>query len=142
MFKKYKLLLIINLTLLLGYFLYSFLVDNYNNKQLSPKVTISAKYLTYLYFSNEKTANELYVNKIIKVYGTIKEISYLNDRNTIILAGHSNASGVICDLNKTEFTKLNQLKINQPIYIKGICKGYLKDVILLNSYIDILKNNE
>ena len=92
------------------------------------------------YSNNEEKSDSLYAGKIIEITGSIKEITFLNDRNTIILNSNSETFGVICDINPNQKEKINQLQKNQKIQIKGICKGFLKDVILLNCTIDLLTN--
>ncbi|SEC30965.1 tRNA_anti-like [Tenacibaculum sp. MAR_2009_124] len=135
LFKSISALLLISL-------LYYYFSNSKNIKSLPSNFIIKSIDLASSYALDEKKADSLYINKIIKVYGNVKEISYLNNRNTVILLGSSPTSSVICDLNKNELNKLNQLKTNQTVYIKGICKGYLNDVILLNCYIDTIKNDE
>lgn len=110
------------------------------NKNIENEVTehnLNATDLVNYYANNEAKANLLYTGKIIEITGTIKEISYLNDRNTIILNSNSETFGVICDINPNQKEKLHQLKQHQKIKVKGICKGFLKDVIFLNCSIDL-----
>ncbi len=110
------------------------------NKNIENEVTehnLNASDLVNYYANNEAKANLLYTGKIIEITGTIKEISYLNDRNTIILNSNSETFGVICDINPNQKEKLHQLKQHQKIKVKGICKGFLKDVIFLNCSIDL-----
>lgn len=111
-----------------------------SNKNVENEVTeynLKATDLVNYYANNEAKANLLYTGKIIEITGTIKEISYLNDRNTIILNSNSETFGVICDINPNQREKLHQLKQHQKIKVKGICKGFLKDVIFLNCSIDL-----
>lgn len=84
--------------------------------------------------NNQENAKNLYSDKIIEVSGKIKEISYLNNKTTIILKSENIDFGVICELNPLE--NIKKLEKNKTIRIKGICKGYLKDVILLNCSIE------
>ena len=128
------------IVILLGilFFIYSFF--NFDNNNIKNKVTaynLSATELVNSYTNNEKKANLLYTGKIIEITGTIKEITFLNDRNTIILNSNSETFGVICDINPNQKEKIHQLKQHQIIKIKGICKGFLKDVIFLNCAIDL-----
>ncbi|MFY9241400.1 MAG: hypothetical protein WAO74_00080 [Polaribacter sp.] len=104
------------------------------------ELVLSSNDLVNAYSNNEKKSNNLYAGKIIEVTGTIKEITFLNNRNTIILNSNLETFGVICDLHSDEIEKIKQLKPNQKIRVKGICKGFLKDVILLNCTVDILPN--
>jgi hypothetical protein len=126
-----------------GLFLYQLLMVNKKNYASSkPEIFIESVKLSNAYSNNEKKADKLYTNKLIEVHGSIKEITYLNNRTTIILNGNDNSSGIICDINKSQNKKLAGLQKNQKIHIKGICKGFLKDVVFLNCYIDTKKTNE
>ena len=89
---------------------------------------------------DEERSDSLYADKIIEVTGHIKEIMFLNNRNTIILNSNTENFGVICDVNPNQKRKIKQLKKHQKIRVKGICKGFLKDVILLNCSIDLIPN--
>lgn len=106
----------------------------------SAELVLSSNDLLNSYTKNEEKSDSLYAGKIIEITGTIKEITYLNNRNTIILNSNSETFGVICDVNPNQKEKINQLQKNQSIQVKGICKGFLKDVILLNCSIDLLTN--
>ena len=74
-----------------------------------------------------------FTENVVLVEGSIKEINYLNNRKTIILRGEENRnSSIICDMQEDQAKLLDSLKTGQVISIKGILKGSLKDVILLN----------
>ena len=122
----------------------SFIVacSNHNNiKDTEPKHIVSSDAILLEFLTNEETANKKYIDNVIEVIGTIKEVTSLNNRKTIILQT-STSSGIICDVHDSEQKLVNDLKKNQLIHIKGICKGYLKDVILLNCFIDITNQHE
>lgn len=102
--------------------------------------SVSSKELINAYTINEEKSDRLYAGKIIEVTGFIKEISFLNNRNTIILNSNTETFGVICDVNPNQEEKIKLLKKHQKIRVKGICKGFLKDVILLNCSIDLIPN--
>nr|WP_246615870.1 OB-fold putative lipoprotein [Aquimarina litoralis] len=92
----------------------------------------NSELLVDLYSKDEDKANSHYKNKIIEVTGIVKEISFLNNRNTILLKGNTTKSSVICDMQLNQTAILRKLKKDDVVKIKGVCKGYLKDVILLN----------
>ena len=126
-----------------------FIYDNINPFQSSsekdlenelPELVLNSEDLAIAYKNNEEKSDSLYAGKIIEVTGIIKEITFLNNRNTIILNSNTETFGVICDINPNQKEKINQLKQHQKIQVKGICKGFLKDVIMLNCTIDILPN--
>ncbi|AUC16882.1 hypothetical protein BTO06_17780 [Tenacibaculum sp. SZ-18] len=115
--------------------------DQNKVKGVTPKFVVASNNLMKEFSENEQLANTTYVNEVIEVFGKVKDISKLNNRLTIILETDSSA-GIICDLNLLEQEQLKQIKKNQLIHIKGICKGYLKDVILLNCFIDLTNQHE
>jgi len=114
-----------------------------SEKNLENKVaelTLSSNDLIHNYVNNEEKSNKLYTGKIIEVTGFVKQITFLNDTNTIILNSENETFGVICDINSNQKEKIKALKLHQKIRVKGICKGFLKDVILLNCSIDLMTN--
>ncbi|RKM87649.1 hypothetical protein D7036_24990, partial [Aquimarina sp. BL5] len=52
--------------------------------------------------------------------------------NTVILYGDNKYSGVLCDMQSDQTVGIRKLKKGQKIMLKGVCKGFLKDAILLN----------
>lgn len=141
---KNKLFIIITSILLLVnmyyYVLPKFSSSEKNLSNTSPELTLTANDLASNYTTNEKKSNVLYSGKVLEIRGIIKEITFLNNRTTIILNSSSKSFGVICDIHPNQQNKINQLKINGSVTIKGICKGFLKDVILLNCTIDLPTN--
>mgnify|MGYP000032378384 CR=1 FL=1 len=139
---KFFLIILILLLITGGFYFINPLVNS-SNKNLENETAalrLNALDLVENYTNNEENSNDLYAGKIIEVTGNIKEISFLNERITVILNSNSETFGVICDINPNQKEKINQLQKNQKIQIKGICKGFLKDVILLNCTIDLLTN--
>lgn len=102
--------------------------------------TLNSDELVNSFTLDEKKSNALYEGKIIEVTGKIKEISFINQRITVILTSNNKTFGVICDMNPNQKEKIKKLSINQKITVKGICKGFLKDVILLDCFIDFSAN--
>ncbi|WP_299014022.1 hypothetical protein [uncultured Polaribacter sp.] len=89
---------------------------------------------------NKTNSDSLYVGKIIEITGFVKKVNFINERKTVILYTKNNKHGIICDTNIDQLEKLKSLKKNQKITVKGTCKGFLMDVILLNCYIDLNPN--
>ena len=144
--KKKNILFYITIILLLlvnGYFYVVpyFKNSNKNLELVASEASINSKDLIDSFLQNEEKTNKLYSGKIIEVSGFVKEVTFLNNRNTVILYSQHKTSGIICDIHETQIDKVKELKKHQKIVVKGICKGFLKDVILLNCYID-LKLNE
>ncbi|KGL64152.1 conserved hypothetical protein, tRNA-anti-like family [Polaribacter sp. Hel1_85] len=108
---------------------------------MASEASINSNDLIDSYILSEEKTDKLYSGKIIEVTGFVKEVTFLNNRNTVILYSQNKTSGIICDIHPSQIEKVKNLKEHQKIIVKGICKGFLKDVVLLNCYID-LKLNE
>lgn len=112
------------------------LVYWYNNTTHSTHIqtSIDAKNLGLIFQENEKVAVQRYRNAVVRVSGIVKKISFLNNVNTLILLGKSEGTNIICEMN-AKVTKEQLPNKNDTILLQGTCKGFLKDVILLNCQI-------
>ena len=90
-----------------------------------------------------KTNNGEVKEQIVSVEGYIYDINHINNRNTILLSSElgENAT-VICDMQKNQRTLLTNLNKGELVTIKGIYKGSLNDVILLNCILSNEPSNE
>lgn len=140
--KNIFLTILILLLLISSYFIVGsiFKSSNINLEHKDAELTVNSNDLVSAYTLNEEKSDLLYTGKIIEVTGYIKEITFLNNRNTIFLNSNTETFGVICDVNPNQNEKIKLLKEHQKILVKGICKGFLKDVILLNCSIDFTLN--
>lgn len=131
---KFILLLILLLLIFSGYICISYLFKDANQplNEKTADLIVKSNELIKDFSRNEKQSLKIYAGKIIEVQGVVEEINYLNNKTTIILKGDDNNFGIICEMNPLENDKVKKINSNDSILIKGICKGYLKDVILLN----------
>lgn len=96
------------------------------------EINLRSEELVQAFVEDEEKANSLYGEKTIDVKGQLEEISRLNERYTIILYGGSKINGLMCDMNPKEIEKLKKLRKGDQIHLRGVCKGFLMDAILLN----------
>lgn len=86
--------------------------------------------ITSAYQKDEANADREFLGKIISITGTVQNIEQ-NDPITIVMKGTDLMSTVRCQLDHlTEHPGLDNLKSNDAITVKGICTGYLMDVVL------------
>lgn len=135
MYNKVKILVIGFLLLLIG--LSYFCLEYYSRPikditKLKTELHLSSEKLLGSFRSNIAYANSIYVEKIIEVEGVIKEVIFTNDRYTIVLQGHDDLSYIVCDMLHDNIDVFEKLKPGQTVHLKGICKGFLRDVIMLN----------
>ncbi len=76
-----------------------------------------------------------FVEKAIEVEGVIKEITFRNDKYTIILSEKNHNTLVLCEMQIDQNQKMTKLNVDEKIKIKGVLKGVLMDVIVLNCII-------
>lgn len=127
-------LFLFSLLLATGLYLYFGLYNStYTNIDSIPtEIKISSSELISSFIHDEKNANSTYRDKIIEVEGLVKEVTFLNNRNTVLLHGDNIYSSVLCDMHANQTDEIKTLRKGQKIMLKGVCKGFLKDVILLH----------
>jgi hypothetical protein len=94
-------------------------------------ITLTADKIINDFSSDESKANTLYLDKIIEISGEISELNVVKQKGIITLKTKDDFGSVLCHLSDEGTKKMSSLKERQTIYVKGICTGYLLDVILV-----------
>jgi DNA/RNA endonuclease YhcR with UshA esterase domain len=132
---KKKIWLVISVIVLLGggtaYYLYNKPVAS--TARQKAEVQISAAELVAGYEADEETADQSYLGKIVEVTGKVSEVQNTDDKTRIVLETGSPMSTVICELEDTSV--VSGITPGKNITVKGVCSGYLGDVILVRSNI-------
>jgi hypothetical protein len=90
--------------------------------------TISAVELYADFEKNENQANKKYIGKTIIIEGIISEIDTDKNGATVLFINSADAmNGILCTL---EPGQKGDFKENQSIKVKGLCTGFLQDVVL------------
>ncbi len=118
---------------LLFYGLRQYYKPHINIAKSTAEYKLSVDDLLDKYISNETLAEKEISGKIIEVSGVVKEISLDETKNIIVLKG--NDANVICHLQKSEIGKIQNIKENTKIIIRGNCSGFLLDVMLTDCII-------
>ena len=113
----------------IGYYMYNKPVESLKHKKAD--VSTSADQLLTEYEADEKTANEKYLGKVVEVNGRITGITNEEGKNKVILETSSPMASVICEME--ESMNMSDLKAGDNVKVKGMCTGYLSDVILVQS---------
>jgi len=114
-----------------GYWFFLFNNTKVDIDKTTTEISISSDKLLHAFHKDELAANAHFVEKAIEVSGTIEKINYLNNRYTVLLKGKDNDSYVLCDMLPSSVDSI-QLLPGETVRLKGICKGYLMDVVMLN----------
>ncbi|MFY7652329.1 MAG: OB-fold protein [Chitinophagaceae bacterium] len=96
-------------------------------------LVITADSLVKAFQQNEAAANTQFLNKAVEVTGTVTEVAKNENGNTTVLIASADAfTNVYCTLQATE-TKTPQP--NTVISVKGLCTGFLSDVVIIDGVI-------
>lgn len=131
--KKFK-ILIVGLTLIIvGLF---FILNLYNKpfidiKNSNPKIKVTAQKILKDFQVDENLANEKYVDNLILIKGKIANISYDNGISIITLEDANGFSSIICHMLPEASLNVLKQKKDDQIMVKGICTGYLLDVMMV-----------
>lgn len=130
---KKSLVLVFFLVIVLGLALtvYVYNKPHVNVKESDAVYVLNAENLINEYQQNETVTNEKYSENVIQVKGKVFEISTLKGNSVITLKDENLESSIICHMLPEENMKALKLKKGQNIEIKGICTGYLLDVIMV-----------
>lgn len=95
-------------------------------------IELTAAALVKAYQENESNANALYLDKPLEIKGEISETKVDQVGNTTITLKSEDAfASVFCTLKKVD----PNLKPGQTVTVKGICTGFLSDVVLKDAII-------
>lgn len=92
-------------------------------------IELDADKLIAFFETNEDSANVAFLNKIIVVTGNVDNIKQDNSVVTVYLKNQGSTTGIICSFDKS-IIDIGVIKPGEPLKIKGICTGYLLDVVL------------
>jgi len=115
----------------IGYYMYNKPVESLENKK--PDMEVTAGKVIEDYQSNESTANDLYLGKVIQVNGKVGSVVEEEGKKKINIDAGNPMSMVICELEDAK--EADNVQAGQDISIKGKCTGYLSDVVLVQSHI-------
>lgn len=105
---------------------------NQNSITAETEIRINSTDLLASFISDETLANKTFVEKIIEVEGIVKEVTFFNNRYTVLLQGGEEYMCIMCDMKENQIEQIKTLTKGDTVVLKGICKGFLMDAILLN----------
>lgn len=106
-----------------------------NVAETTSDISLTANKILSDFASDENASNTKYLEKIIEVKGTISELKNKDGKGIVTLKTNDDFGSVLCHLSIAASNKINTLKEGQPVTVKGICTGYLMDVILVKCVI-------
>jgi hypothetical protein len=132
--KKSLLLLLLLLIAISGIYFFYTRIWNPSPRDIAIEkaIEISADSLFLSYTTDEKKANALFLDKAIQVSGVVADLKKNEEgKTTIFLQTSDPMFGVNCTMEGD----VASIKKGDTVTIKGICTGYLTDVILIRGYL-------
>lgn len=97
----------------------------------SAEIIINASVLIDEFSNDEILANNKYLDKIIQVNGKILSNNNIEGKGVIELETSNDFGSVLCHFSPKSSNKIRLFEIGKNIEIKGICTGFLMDVVLV-----------
>lgn len=116
--------------------IYGYYMFNKKNESISSmktEIKTSASQLLTDFESDEPVANEKYLDKVVEVTGQVSKVESKEASTSVYLDTGNPLSSVICQLEDP--SQNVTYKNDEDITVKGICTGYLMDVVLVRSEI-------
>lgn len=131
--KKLILLIVFFLIVIVGLtsFLYYYNKPHVNVKKSEAAFVLNAENLIKEYLDDETKTDAKYSEHVIQVKGKVFAVSTLKGNSVITLKDENSESSIICHMLPDENMKALKLEKGQEVDIKGICTGYLLDVIIV-----------
>lgn len=117
--------------LIVGTFTYLYVFRKADVSVASKKadIEIQATELLKKFTDNEESANAEFLDKVIAVSGLVDKVTEDSTSVSVCLKNPEDAAGVMCGFDKTMIDKTT-IKPGDSVRVKGICTGYLMDVVL------------
>lgn len=93
-------------------------------------ISLKAVSVVAEFTSDETAANKKYLDKVVQVSGEIVSITSENETTIIALQGND-FGNVLCYLSASAKATVNTLQEGEQVVVKGICTGFLLDVVLV-----------
>lgn len=113
-----------------GYYMYNMPPKNLTN--VKAEATVTSVALMSSFEEDEESANASFLGKVIEVSGLISELKfYENGSAQVNLESQNVMGGISCNFESHDAAKLDgDLRAGQQLKIKGMCTGFLMDVVL------------
>lgn len=92
---------------------------------------VSTTELFEAFDDDETAANAKYLDKTVEVTGVIQEVSKNKEGKITVTLDGGMMFGITCEMFGSEKLDQSKYKKGEKVTLKGICTGYLSDVVLV-----------
>jgi hypothetical protein len=97
---------------------------------LKSAFTINASEFAKQFEADESKATSQYADKTISVEGIVASVYTTDSSASVLLNDEGSMASVMCQFVATDVPEIKKLNRGDIVTIKGICSGYLMDVVL------------
>ena len=110
------------------YYVFVYSVQNHRNINDEDAITVVADSLAQHFTNDEVIANAKYLNKVLEIKGVVIDTaSNQQGKPTVTIGNVSSMANVFVTLGERPVVAI---KLNDTIRVKGICSGFLSDVVI------------
>ena len=110
------------------YYVFVYSVQNHRNINDEDAITVVADSLAQHFTNDEVIANAKYLNKVLEIKGVVIDTaSNQQGKATVTIGNVSSMANVFVTLGERPVVAI---KLNDTIRVKGICSGFLSDVVI------------
>ena len=137
--KKYGFFVFVGLGIVAAGVIYAYtefsrrLPDTHN---LNAAFHFEADDLLRLFEVEESKAATQYADKVISVQGFVSSVQATDTSAIVFLNDGSSMSSVICQFDQKNFQEILELQKGERITVKGVCSGYLMDVVMVRCVVE------
>ncbi len=137
--KKYRFFLVAALFMAVIVGLYGY--GEYNRSlpdthYMKPAFKLEASTFIKQFETDESKANAKYADKTISVHGVAHTVQTTDTTATVFLNDGYSGTSVVCQFGREGNEEIKDLKKGDLVTIKGICSGYLMDVVMVRCVLD------
>ena len=85
----------------------------------------------------EANATAKYADKVITIYGPVASINITDSSSAVFVGSPNGESSVICQFDREHIKDVYKLKPGYLVKIKGVCAGFLMDVIMIRCVLEL-----
>ena len=106
-----------------------------DTRKVKTEASLTAIELLYQLDGEDKEDLGKYIEKAIEIKGELFQVTQKNGVYSLLLQGQHSKALVLCEMQMDQTDFVENLTVGQQVTVKGILKGFLLDVILLNCII-------
>jgi hypothetical protein len=106
-------------------------------EKLKPTFYLQASKLVSQFEQEEANATSRYADKVIAIYGPVSSINITDSSAAVFVGGQNRESSVMCQFDRHHLKTVRKLKPGYLVTIKGVCAGYLMDVVMVRCVLEL-----